>query len=101
MTLSEIASPVPRGDLMRLLDGLSAKRLIYVHAPAGFGKTFSIRLWIKHRGCAAAWIAVNETMGNRPTVFCRRCATALSSLQPGNEALREILAHGSFDAAPF
>ena len=86
---------------MKLLDRISAKRLIYIHAPAGFGKTFSVRLWLEHRGGASAWVAVNEIMGNRPADFFRRCASAFMTLQPDNAALREILAHDSFDAAPY
>ena len=101
MTISDISSPVPRIELMELLDRLSAKRLIYIHAPAGFGKTFSIRSWLGRRGGAAAWVSANEAMSNRPVDFCRRCAAGLLTLQPDNPALREISAHESFDAAPF
>ena len=82
LTFSDIVSPVPRTQLMEQLDRLSAKQFIYIHAPAGYGKTFSIRLWLKHRGGASAWVAVNEITGTRPSEFCRRCAAALLTLQP-------------------
>jgi len=91
----------PRTKLMKLLDGLSEKRLIYIHAPAGYGKTVSAQLALGRKnaeGVKHAWITLDE-YDNQITGFCKRFAAALLSLQPGNAKLREVVNHPSFKAA--
>ncbi|MCL2500713.1 MAG: LuxR C-terminal-related transcriptional regulator [Defluviitaleaceae bacterium] len=91
----------PREALMRFLDGLSSKRFIYIHAPAGYGKSFSVRMWMARRAAPSAWVSVNNFSGRKPSEFCERFADALFALQPDNEALEEIVGHKSFSTAPF
>jgi len=40
---------IPRTALMKLLDDLSEENIVYIHAPAGFGKMASSLLWLEHR----------------------------------------------------
>ncbi|MCL2031339.1 MAG: LuxR C-terminal-related transcriptional regulator [Oscillospiraceae bacterium] len=101
MERTEPGWAAPRTHLMELLDGASVKRLMYIHAPAGYGKTLSTRLWLGRRGGRAAWIAVSESLGRKPAEFCERLAGALCVLQPDNAALAEVVTHKSFSAASF
>ncbi len=94
-------SSIERTELMRLLDQLQARRITYIHAPAGYGKSFSTRLWLERRGCPCAWISMTEASGQRPADFCERLAIALFSLQPGNTELKRTLSQKSFASAPF
>ena len=91
----------PRKELMRFFDELSSKRLVYTHAPAGHGKSFSVRMWMTRRAVPCAWVAVNNFSGRKPSEFCERFADALFALQPQNTALKEIAEHKSFATAPF
>ena len=96
-------SQAPRTALMRLLDSLIGKRIIYIHAPAGFGKTVSSLLWLErresHAGIKRALISLDEYDDNI-SEFCRRFISAFASLQPENTALGELAAHPVFKTAP-
>jgi len=93
----------PRIALMKLMDTLSQKRIIYIHAPAGFGKTVSSLLWLEHREALEttkrAWIGLDE-YDNNIYEFCKRFVAALSVLQPDNASLHALSAHGNFNITP-
>lgn len=101
MDRTEPIPVAPRIELMRLFDRLSAKRLIYIHAPAGYGKSFSTRMWLEHSLATSSWVTVTESVGRKPADFCERFAGALLAFQPNNDSLKEIITHKSFVAAPF
>lgn len=101
MERSELIPVAPRTELMELFDRLSEKRIIYIHAPAGYGKSFTTRMWLKRNGNVSAWITVNELAGRKSAEFCERVVTALLSLQPDNVTLREFVLHKSFATAPY
>lgn len=101
MERTELIPAAPRTELMKLLDRLSEKRLIYIHAPAGYGKSFSTRMWLERKDSAWAWVALNELAGRKPAEFYERVAAALLSLQPDNAALKEVALHKSFTTAPY
>ena len=88
---------------MKLLDGLLQRRFIYIHAPAGFGKTASSLLWLEHRekrtDTKHAWIGLDEH-DNQMAGFCRRFVVVLSGLQPENTALRELATQTAFSISP-
>ncbi|MCL2086075.1 MAG: LuxR C-terminal-related transcriptional regulator [Oscillospiraceae bacterium] len=91
-----------RQRLMDLLEAASAKRLIYINAPAGYGKTFSVRMWLeRRRENSNAWLAINESSGKSTEDFYKRLIVALATLQPDNLELKQMLAHESFASAPF
>ena len=94
----------PRTALMKYLDGLLGSMVIYIHAPAGFGKTMSAYLWLKHRARISdikeSWISLDRH-DNKSADFCKRFAVALSALQPQNEALRRVVEDRRFDAVPW
>ena len=98
-----LTAQAPRAALMKLLDGLLERRFIYIHAPAGFGKTTASLLWLEHRenlgGMKRAWVNLDE-YDNKTSEFCRRFVLALANLQPENTALKELAAHQVFNTAP-
>jgi LuxR family maltose regulon positive regulatory protein len=98
-----VKSQVPRVALMKLLDSYSEKRVIYIHAPAGFGKTVSSLLWLEHREATAnakrASISL-DVYDDKMAEFCKRYIKALADLQPENTALRELSARPAIDTAP-
>ncbi|MCL2216109.1 MAG: LuxR C-terminal-related transcriptional regulator [Defluviitaleaceae bacterium] len=97
------SSQVPRPALMQRLDNLLEKRIIYVHAPAGFGKTVSSFLWLEHKKSLAsikqAWVSLDEH-DDKTSEFCRRFISALVRLQPENTALGELAAQPAYKTAP-
>lgn len=90
-----------RNGLMDLFDKLTEKKLIYIHAPAGYGKSYSARMWLEKTGRQSAWISMSESAGQKPAEFCERLLSALGALQPENSDLKEITAQKSFASAPF
>jgi len=94
---------VPRTALMHLLDSFLDKRVIYIHAPAGFGKTVSSVLWLEYRkelvGTKSAWINL-DSYCNKTSSFCERFVSELAGLQPENTELHKLLKHPSFTTAP-
>jgi len=94
---------IPRPALMELLDRLMEKRIIYIHTPAGFGKTVSSALWLEYRkkllNTKSAWISL-DVFYNKTSSFCERFVSALAGLQPRNTALRKLSEHQAFNTAP-
>ncbi|MCL2754582.1 MAG: LuxR C-terminal-related transcriptional regulator [Oscillospiraceae bacterium] len=100
-----------RTALMNRLDKLSVAAtahsstrnpVIYMHAPAGYGKTTAALSWLEHRerGVQAkrVWLGLND-YDNNLSEFCKRFVLTLSCLSPDNKALREFVAHPGFAAA--
>lgn len=56
-------SLVPRQSLLRRLSrGVQEGRLLtLVSAPAGYGKTTSIRMWVEEAGCPVAWLILEQS----------------------------------------
>ena len=98
-----LKSQAPRTALMKLMDGFFESPVLYIHAPAGFGKTMSTLLWLEHRrkisGANNTWLSL-DSHDNKTTDFFRRFAVALSSLQPENTELLKLAAHPQFNTAP-
>ena len=93
----------PRTALMQTLDELAGKRVIYISAPAGHGKTVSAELWTRHRervfNTKSFWINLDE-YDNKVAEFCHRLVFALTYSKPENTVLRELALHPSFNTAP-
>ncbi|MCL2096344.1 MAG: LuxR C-terminal-related transcriptional regulator [Oscillospiraceae bacterium] len=98
-----IKAQAPRTTLMKLLDGLSEKQVVYMHAPAGFGKTVSSLLWLEHRESVSdikrAWLSLDE-YDNKMSEFCRRFISALSGFLPEKSPLRALVSNPGLSAAP-
>lgn len=89
----------PRATLMERFKELSNKRIIFVSAPAGYGKTTSTLLWLQQKRQPYLWVSLNLT-ANIPSLFYRLLGERLLFLQPENELLAEILSQTDFAAAP-
>lgn len=96
---TKISLPILRQSLVarkRLLDRLSAglaegHLLTLVSAPAGYGKTTSIRMWVKEAGCRAAWVVL-EKSDNDLKQFLVYALTALGQAEEelGQSALEAV-----------
>ncbi|MCL2718641.1 MAG: LuxR C-terminal-related transcriptional regulator [Lachnospiraceae bacterium] len=97
-----LMTQIPRSALMKILDNFSNKRGIYIHAPAGFGKTVSSLLWLAHREekekIKRIWVSLDE-YDDKTSVFCRRFVSALVNAQPENVPLSELVSHPLFNSA--
>ena len=86
---------------MERLDSVAAGRFMYIHAPAGYGKTFSVRMWLSRRKGPGAWLAISESAGKNPGKFCKRLVMALLTIQSGNVELKSLVSQNTFASAPF
>ena len=73
MQQTKLKEQAPRTALMEMLDYLSEKRVIYMHAPGGYGKTVSATLWLerKDKNPKRAIISLDE-YDNKVSEFCKR-----------------------------
>lgn len=94
-------SVVERLEVNRAIDASMKKNVVYIHAPAGFGKTIAMSMWLSGRGLPAAWIPLT-VYDDEPSVFCRYLLTALAEFDSGAaEAAKAALGDPGFPAAPF
>jgi LuxR family transcriptional regulator, maltose regulon positive regulatory protein len=75
------SSSLPRGDLMKRLDGGLSGKLILLSAPTGFGKTTLVGMWIASRDFASAWVTLDEN-DNDPSRFWMYFVSALRTFDP-------------------
>ncbi|MDL2313888.1 LuxR C-terminal-related transcriptional regulator [Desulfovibrio sp. OttesenSCG-928-C14] len=80
----------PRHTLLNVFHRAAAKRLGYVHAPAGSGKTVSTLLWLNDSGRKGVWITLGGEQNALPD-FLQKIGKALLSLQPYNREAARIL----------
>ncbi len=96
INLPEICAP--RALLMDVYRKASEKRCIYIHAPAGSGKTVSTLLWLRESEYKTIWIgldAYDNTLAGFYRVFCM----ALFSAVPHKENLAELIKAPEFSAS--
>jgi LuxR family maltose regulon positive regulatory protein len=91
LLLTKLSVPTARPSLVarprlaeRLEEGLKRK-LTLVSAPAGFGKTTLLSVWVSERsgGRTLAWLSL-DSGDNDPARFWRYFVTAIDQLQPGS-----------------
>jgi LuxR family maltose regulon positive regulatory protein len=85
-----------RSKLYDVYDAASARKVICVEAPAGFGKTTSTALWIERSRRTAVWMPLS-LYDNTPAVFFRRLISMFKDFYPWQEVSPDALA---FDASP-
>ncbi|MCL2604424.1 MAG: LuxR C-terminal-related transcriptional regulator [Defluviitaleaceae bacterium] len=91
---------VPRNELMKRITSLAEKKKVYIHAPAGYGKSFSVSMWAKNSGNPYVRFALNTELNEKPALFYEGFAGSLLKLQQDNNDLREITKHHAFSSAP-
>ena len=94
-------SVMERPEVNKSIDAAMKKDVVYMHAPAGFGKTIAMSMWLSGNGLPAAWIPLT-VYDDEPSVFCRYLLTALAGFDGGAaEAAKAALFDPGFAAAPF
>jgi LuxR family maltose regulon positive regulatory protein len=73
---------VPRPRLAERLAEGTARELVLVCTPAGFGKTTLLADWARHQRRPVAWLSLDEG-DNDPVRFWRHVAAALDGVLPG------------------
>ena len=71
-----------RSELQRTLDDGGQAALTLVAAPAGYGKTTTVREWCAARGSALAWVTL-DAQDNDPVQLWRYIATAVERVRRG------------------
>ena len=89
----------PRLTLLSAFDSASEYGTVYVGAPAGSGKTVSALLWLAASGRNPVWIGL-DAYDNSPSVFYKQLATGIFSVQPENQAMKQVLIDPAFSATP-
>jgi LuxR family maltose regulon positive regulatory protein len=84
---------------MKMFDNAANASIVFLCAPAGFGKSVSTRLWLQHAGCEFSWIGLDE-YDNATSVFYRLLGEAILLCAPDNPAMEEIFHDPSFSTAP-
>jgi LuxR family transcriptional regulator, maltose regulon positive regulatory protein len=75
------AGLILRGDLLNLLDEALGKRLTFINAPTGYGKSTLVSMWITTHQVPSAWVALDEN-DNDPVRFWTYVITALRTIDP-------------------
>ena len=89
----------PRAELLQTFDKAAKNQYIYVHAPAGYGKTISTLLWLKKSGCKTIWISL-DAYDNAPVLFYRLFCMSLLSVIPNDARILQEVKSPAFNAAP-
>lgn len=97
VSLPEICAP--RTELLQTFDKAAKNQYIYVHAPAGFGKTISTLLWLKKSGRKTIWISL-DAYDNVLVVFYRLFCMSILSVIPNNAGILQEVKSPAFNAAP-
>ena len=92
---------VERDEVNRAIDAALKKSILYIHAPAGFGKTIAMSMWLSRRRLPAAWIPLT-IYDDDSAVFCRYLLSALTELDSGaTDVVKAALNDSGFAEAPF
>ncbi len=97
VSLPEIYAP--RTELLQTFDKAAKNQYIYVHAPAGYGKTISTLLWLKKSGCKVIWISL-DPYDNTPVLFYRLFCMSILSQTPNDAGILQEIKSPAFNAAP-
>ena len=88
-----------RDELLDTFEQHSAKRYVYVSAPAGYGKTVSTLLWLRKTQRDFAWLTL-DYYDNSPSLFYRTFCHTLLAAMPQDKTLTEFVSNPSFAASP-
>ncbi|MDL2288592.1 LuxR C-terminal-related transcriptional regulator [Oscillospiraceae bacterium OttesenSCG-928-F05] len=84
---------------MKTLGLLEDKRVVYLQAPAGYGKTVTAGLWLELYGGPRAALTL-DVYNNQLADFCHGVCQSLLAADPQNQALLRYATHPAFDDAP-
>lgn len=93
------ANMVARPALTKILKKAAKKRIIFVTAPDGSGKTTAVAQWLRQSEQEVLWLSLDE-YDNAPTIFFHLLCERFCAVQPENQALSDILHDPAFNANP-
>ena len=94
-------SVINRLEVNKTIDAAIKKSIVYIHAPAGFGKTIAMSMWLSGSKVPAAWIPLT-VYDDDPAVFCRYLLIALAEFDSEAAiAAKASLSNPGFVDAPF
>lgn len=70
---------VPRPQLMKELNKFSRSKMIFVCAPAGYGKTTTVAEWVRKQKRKVCWLTLDQS-DNQFVDFCRHLSVAIKTL---------------------
>ena len=97
VSLPEICAP--REELIHTFNRCAKKQCVYVQAPAGYGKTISVLLWLKKAEYVPIWFTLDE-YDNILSLFYRSFCRSLINAAPQGETVSQFLSSPSFGASP-
>jgi len=89
---------VPRPRLLQRLAEGTARELMLICTPAGFGKTTLLGDWARHGQRSVGWLSLDDA-DNDPARFWRHVAAALNRVRPGIADRVAVLLEGLQPAA--
>ena len=90
---------IPRKRLFRALSAAFASGdLVCVGAPAGYGKTTAIAMWLREENVSAVWVSI-DPYDDIPSLFYGRLCRALCQIWRGS-GLETVIEQADFSASP-
>jgi LuxR family maltose regulon positive regulatory protein len=94
-------SVIERPEVNGAIDAAMKKDIVYIHAPAGFGKTVAMTMWLSKRQMPAAWIPLT-VYDDDPAIFCRYLLSSLAEFDDSAaKSAKKALDDPGFTGAPF
>lgn len=97
------AAAIKRLRLVSQIQSLSARSILFVHAPVGYGKTTAAVQWLEARNMKSAWFSLDEYDAS-VSDFYRGLLMAFLNCNAGSgnaELLQGVISGESFDSLPF
>ena len=90
---------MPRRRLSEQFEEVTNKKLIFVSAPGGSGKTATVRMWTNNSAKTEIWLDLDD-LDNSASNFYRTLCTNVVAAQPSNERMNETFRRADFIANP-
>lgn len=90
---------VPRRRVFEHFAEVEGKKLIFISAPGGSGKTTTTRLWVEKTGKKEIWLDLDD-LDNSLSTFYRTLCTNIVYAQPENTKMMETFQKADFIASP-
>jgi len=90
---------MPRRRLSEQFEEVANKKLIFVSAPGGSGKTATARIWMQNSTKKEVWLDLDD-LDNSMSTFYRTICTNIVIAQPSNHRMQETFQKADFIANP-
>ena len=96
---AQINVQMPRRRLTEQFEEVANKKIIFVCAPGGSGKTATARIWMDKSSREEIWLDLDD-LDNSASNFYRTLCTNVVAAQPNNERMQETFRRADFIANP-